>query len=138
MSYTGENYNGKKYVSKVGPANTEATLDNVMVRIKAGANQNKVQVKAVTGSITLYGVNISMQQTTVGNLSTNGIVVTSATWVDILPANTYAFAGCTQKIIVRSNLYANNQGVYAITANAGNGTGATGFDKFGITLERLA
>ena len=138
MSYTGESYNGKKWVSSVGAANQFVTLDNIMVKIKPGANDHKVQIKTVSGSVLISGPCLAMQGTTLTAPFVYQQTITNSAWVDLLPANIYGLAGSTQRILIRTNNSASNQGIYMITANAGNLIAVGDFDKYGFTLERLA
>jgi len=137
MSYTGEAYNGRKTESGFVAPGVPLTLDNLIVQIKPGANSNKIQIKTVTGSIAIYGVVLWMQATVYTPVSAYGMTLSSGGFVDFFPANYFNETGCVQKIWFRTNLGANNQGVYCITGIAGTGSGPAGFDKFSLCIERL-
>ena len=138
MSYEGQTHNGKYYKSAVLQAGQFLTLDNIMTWIRPVVNGHRVQVKTVAGNINISGHALGLQTTALGAPSIYDTTVTNSTWVDLMPVNIYGLTGSTQRIIIRTNYQGLNQGVYAITANAGVLTGTGAFDKFGLTLERLA
>ena len=137
MSYTGESYNGKKYVHAIASENQFITLDDIVVKVGAGFNSRRINIKSVTNNGNLWGINLVQQDLTIVAPSALGLGLYNSIWTEILPGYWFDLNGSTQKLLIRDNQYANNRGVYQITVVAGVGNNASGFNKFSLLIERL-
>ena len=137
MSYTGENGNGKKYIHAIVTENQEVTLDDIVVKIGAGLTNRRVFVRSITSTHNLWAVNVVQQNTTIVAPSLYNVTNTFNSWVQIIGGYWFDLNGSTQKVLLRTDFTANNRGFYQITAVAGVGNNASGFNKFSLLIERL-
>ena len=140
MSYYGATHNGRPYQTGVLQAGQFLKYDNLMCWIKPGANSHKVQVKTVTASMIINGHAMAMQTTAINAPTIFDTTITNSAWTDLMPVNVYGVTGSTQRILIRCDDPATKRvhGIYVITAHAGALTGVGAFDKFALTLERMA
>lgn len=137
MSYTGENGNGKKYIHAIVTENQEVTLDDISVRIGSGTNNRIVFVRSITSTHQIWAINIFQQNSSFLAPSLYNVTNTFNSWVRITNSYWYNQNGSTQKVMLRTDLNANNRGFYQITVVAGIGNDAVGFNKFSLLIERL-
>lgn len=138
MSYVGESYKGKKIVSAFVAEGGQITLDNLIARVSP--TTRRLQIKAVTGSLTVFGQNVFQQNQSIYNRSVwsaTGLIVASTTFTELTPSDFLNFGGAVQKALIRVFFYSSNQGVYQITFSVGNGSNAAGFDRYHLMIERL-
>ena len=137
MSYTGEAYNGKKFIHDIVEENEEVKLDDIICKIGAGNNNRKLYIKSVTNTGNFWGANYMQQNNVVTGPSAYGMGLYKDLWTEILPGYWFDMNGSTQKLIMRTDQNSKNRGLYQITIVAGVGNNASGFNKFSLLIERL-
>ncbi len=139
MSYTGESYNGKKYIHAILTENQELRLDDIICKVGAGTNSRRLNIKTVSSQSNIVGVSVVQQNTAFVAPSLNYNAISTTGWTEILPGYFFDLNGSLQKVTIRTersnfNFY---QAFYIITIVAGVGNNASGFNKFSLTIERL-
>jgi hypothetical protein len=140
MSYTGESYNGTKYLHTIASAGTILRLDNIIVEVNNVSNNWRIKIKTVTGGIAVFGVCNYYQGATIYPDSAYSIGVGNGSYYEFFSTpfvRAMSETGCVQELYFRTNASAYNQGIYHLCAIAGVGSSAPGFDKISLTIKRL-
>ena len=140
MSYTGESYNGTKYLHTIASAGTILRLDNIIVEVNNVSQAWRIKIKTVTGTIGVFGICNYYQGSAIVPDSAYNIAVGNANYYEFFSTpflRSMAETGCVQELYFRSNASARNQGIYHLCAIAGVGNWTAGFDKISLTIKRL-